>query len=98
MVSLVAKELIRDKEKARRRGVRRGSRLDIEVAVDESLVNAIVHGNRRDEARHVTLEIALDSGGLEIRGRDEGYRFDPASFPILSRSRAFAGRAVAGSC
>lgn len=57
------------------------SRLDIQVAVHESMVNAILHGNRGDEARRVTLEIALDQGGLEIRVRDQGQGFDPTSVP-----------------
>ena len=59
-------------------GFDEGSQLDIQVAVHESLINAIVHGNRRDEARHVTLEVALERDGLEIRVRDEGQGFDPA--------------------
>ncbi len=57
------------------------SQLDIQVAVLESLINAIVHGNRRDEARHVTLEVALERDGLEVRVRDEGQGFDPACVP-----------------
>jgi serine/threonine-protein kinase RsbW len=57
------------------------SRLDIQVAVHESIVNAILHGNRGDEARRVTLEFDLDQGGLEIRVRDQGQGFDPASVP-----------------
>ena len=54
------------------------SRLDTQVAVHESLVNAIVHGSRCDEARRVTLTIALGCGCLDIRVRDEGQGFDPA--------------------
>ena len=57
------------------------SRLDIQVAVHESLINAIVHGNRRDEVRRVRLEIALECDGLEVRVRDEGQGFDPACVP-----------------
>jgi serine/threonine-protein kinase RsbW len=57
------------------------SRQDIQVAVHESMVNAILHGNRGDEARRVTLEIDLDQGGLEIRVRDQGQGFDPTCVP-----------------
>jgi len=57
------------------------SRHDILAAVRESLVNAIVHGNRGDGARRVTLDLALDGGGLEIRVRDEGRGFDPNRLP-----------------
>jgi serine/threonine-protein kinase RsbW len=57
------------------------SRLDIQVAVHESMVNAIRHGNCGDETRRVTLEIDLDRGGLEVRVRDQGQGFDPTSVP-----------------
>ena len=57
------------------------ARLDIQLAVHEALINAIVHGNRREEARLVRLEIALDRGGLDIRVRDEGQGFDAACVP-----------------
>jgi serine/threonine-protein kinase RsbW len=57
------------------------SRLDIQVAVHESMVNAILHGNRGCEARRVTMEIDIDEAGLEIRVRDEGEGFDPTSVP-----------------
>ena len=57
------------------------SRLDIQVAVHESMVNAILHGNRGVESRRVTLEIEFDQGGLEIRVRDQGQGFDPESVP-----------------
>jgi serine/threonine-protein kinase RsbW len=53
----------------------------IQTAVHEAVVNAIVHANRENEARRVTLEIALDPGGLEVRVRDEGRGFDPARVP-----------------
>lgn len=52
------------------------------VAVRESLINAIKHGNRNDESKRVHVEFTSlddDSGpGLAIRVRDEGHGFDPA--------------------
>jgi serine/threonine-protein kinase RsbW len=66
---------------AEKGGFDEDSRLDILVAVHESMVNAIRHGNRGDEARRVTLEVDLGPGGLEIRVRDEGQGFDPTSVP-----------------
>ena len=62
-------------------GFEEDSRLDIQTAVHESLVNAIVHGNRLDETRRVTLEIDLDRDGLDISVRDEGQGFDPRRLP-----------------
>lgn len=54
---------------------------DIQIAVHEAVVNAIVHGNRWDETRRVTLELAVLPGRLDVRVRDEGLGFDPISVP-----------------
>lgn len=54
---------------------------DIRVAVDESVANAITHGNRLDEAKRVTLEFVLLRDGLEVRTHDEGAGFDPTAVP-----------------
>jgi serine/threonine-protein kinase RsbW len=62
-------------------GFDKDSRLDIQAAMHESMLNAILHGNRGDDARPVTLEIDLDRGGLEMRVRDEGPGFDPTRVP-----------------
>lgn len=47
------------------------------VALRESVVNAIKHGNRGDENRRVTVEFELHTGALEFRVQDEGTGFDP---------------------
>jgi len=62
-------------------GLDEDSRDDILTAVHEALVNAIVHGNKEEEDRHVTLQLALHPDQLEIRIRDEGRGFDPDSVP-----------------
>ena len=62
-------------------GLDEDSRDDILTAVHEALVNAIVHGNKEEEARHVTLRLALHPDRLEIRIQDEGRGFDPDSVP-----------------
>jgi serine/threonine-protein kinase RsbW len=50
------------------------------VAIRESIVNAIKHGNRHDETKRVFVEfetIVGDVPELIIRVRDEGEGFDP---------------------
>jgi serine/threonine-protein kinase RsbW len=51
------------------------------VAVRESVINAIKHGNQGDEHKHVHVEFTpLDvrrPSGIVIRVRDEGAGFDP---------------------
>jgi serine/threonine-protein kinase RsbW len=55
------------------------------VAVRESVINAIKHGNENDEQKRVHVEFTrLDHEtppGVAIRVRDEGPGFDPASIP-----------------
>jgi serine/threonine-protein kinase RsbW len=55
------------------------------VAVRESVINAIKHGNGGDERKQVHVEFTpLDGstpGGIAIRVRDEGPGFDPADLP-----------------
>lgn len=47
------------------------------VALRESVVNAIKHGNRGDETKRVAVEFVLHPGALEFRVQDEGPGFDP---------------------
>jgi serine/threonine-protein kinase RsbW len=53
------------------------------VAIRESVINAIKHGNRNDAAKHVFVDFERapsdDSPGLLIRVRDQGAGFDPES-------------------
>ena len=54
------------------------------VAVRESVINAIKHGNAHDERKHVHVEFTMldsDPPGLAISVRDEGTGFDPTSIP-----------------
>jgi serine/threonine-protein kinase RsbW len=55
------------------------------VAVRESVINAIKHGNNNDEQKRVFVEFTPlngePAGGIAIRVRDEGPGFDPAALP-----------------
>jgi serine/threonine-protein kinase RsbW len=54
------------------------------VAVRESVINAIKHGNRNDEQKRVFVEFTpfnADTRGISIRVRDEGSGFDPDCLP-----------------
>jgi serine/threonine-protein kinase RsbW len=54
------------------------------VAVRESVINAIKHGNANDEEKRVFVEftpLAAESPGIVIRVRDEGPGFDPDTLP-----------------
>jgi serine/threonine-protein kinase RsbW len=51
------------------------------VAVRESVVNAIKHGNRNDEARRVLVSFTMDPSALAVEVHDEGGGFDPEKVP-----------------
>ncbi|HXH24583.1 MAG TPA: ATP-binding protein [Vicinamibacterales bacterium] len=57
----------------------------IGVALRESVINAIKHGNRNDERKRVHVEFTplehSSPPGLAIRVRDEGSGFDPSTLP-----------------
>jgi serine/threonine-protein kinase RsbW len=46
------------------------------VAVRESVVNAIKHGNKLDESKRVCVQFMMHPGSLEVEVRDEGRGFD----------------------
>jgi serine/threonine-protein kinase RsbW len=47
------------------------------VAVRESVVNAIKHGNKLDETKRVGVSFVLSPSVLEVQVADEGRGFDP---------------------
>ena len=49
----------------------------IEMAVHESMINAIWHGNKNDSSKSVWLQFKIHRDRLEIRIRDQGNGFDP---------------------
>ena len=57
----------------------------VSVAVRESVINAIKHGNSCDEGKRVHVEFtpldAVAPPGIAIRVRDEGQGFDPDALP-----------------
>ena len=53
----------------------------IEMAVRESVTNAMVHGNQEDESKSVEVVFNCHDNELEIEVRDQGEGFDPANVP-----------------
>jgi serine/threonine-protein kinase RsbW len=53
----------------------------LSVAVRESVVNAMKHGNKLDEARRVLISFAMRPKELEVVIHDDGSGFDPDTVP-----------------
>lgn len=53
----------------------------IDMAIREAVTNAVLHGNRQDEAKTVEVKFIISSEGLEISVRDMGEGFDPEDVP-----------------
>lgn len=51
------------------------------LALSEAVTNAIVHGNKEDPSKTVSVIAWTDDGSLNIRVEDEGEGFDPDSLP-----------------
>ena len=53
----------------------------IEMALHESMINAIWHGNKNDASKSVWLRFEIYKDRLEIRVRDQGNGFNIAEVP-----------------
>jgi serine/threonine-protein kinase RsbW len=53
----------------------------IEMAVHESMINAIEHGNKNDASKLVWVRFQIFGDRLEIRVRDQGEGFDASILP-----------------
>ena len=65
----------------RERGVSETLVTDLAIATTELVNNAIVHGNKQDLSKIVTLSVLLTSTEVEIRVTDQGEIFDPEAIP-----------------
>jgi len=59
-----------------------GTEVEIEVALREALLNAVIHGNREDPSKHVYLRVCCRGDGeVSMAIRDEGAGFESGSVP-----------------
>ncbi len=53
----------------------------VHLALEESFINAITHGNKMDPAKEVKIEYSVSLDKVEISMMDEGDGFDPGAVP-----------------
>lgn len=67
---------------AREMGCASGKEGEIELAIQEALANAVVHGCNEDPEKQVRITVACEEDrGMIIMVRDPGSGFDPANVP-----------------
>jgi serine/threonine-protein kinase RsbW len=54
---------------------------NIMIAVTESVNNAIMHGNKNDRTKSVTLSLSLNNNVIHFKIKDEGRGFDFQNLP-----------------
>jgi len=54
---------------------------NIFLAVTEATTNAIIHANKCDTNKKVTIDASLENSKLIIKIKDEGEGFDPGNIP-----------------
>jgi serine/threonine-protein kinase RsbW len=74
-----ADELVQ--EVARKAGLQEEELHQISMAVRETVINAVVHGNRYSAHKKVHLQVSAAKGRLSVTVGDEGNGFDLASLP-----------------
>ena len=75
-----------------------GHEPDAELALQEALSNAVVHGNRMDKAKAMHIRCRCEAGkGASVVVSDQGQGFDPKAVPdpfAIEGLRAELGRGV----
>jgi len=64
-----------------RAGVNEEVTFGVDMAIREAVTNAVLHGNKQDEAKSVRVTVKNSPGWLEISIHDEGAGFNPAEVP-----------------
>ncbi len=60
-----------------RAGLDEQAAFGVDMAVREALANAVIHGNKLDENKFVTIGVTSSPDSLEIEVRDQGQGFNP---------------------
>lgn len=68
-------------EFARRAGLGEDFVGSIDLAVRESVANAVKHGNNLDDSKSVDITLEITAAGFEMQVRDYGEGFDLAEVP-----------------
>jgi serine/threonine-protein kinase RsbW len=68
-----------------RLGIAEDVAFGVDMAVREAVTNAVLHGNKLDDAKEVGLKLRNTSEVFEISVHDQGSGFDPNEVPDPTR-------------
>ena len=63
------------------RNVDKSHMFDIRLSVEEAIINAIEHGNKKDKNLIVDISFAIDDEKIELAVEDQGRGFDHTKMP-----------------
>ena len=68
-------------KKLRRCGLSKSDLADVAISVTEAVTNAVVHGNKNDLQKKVTVTLKIKEQDITVWVKDQGNGFDPESVP-----------------
>jgi serine/threonine-protein kinase RsbW len=69
------------------RGIDKSTIFDIRLSIEEAIINAIEHGNKKDESLKVTASFIIDEDKIEIAVEDEGEGFSHTALPDPTKDK-----------
>ena len=68
-------------KKLKRFGLSESDLADVAISVTEAVTNAVIHGNKNDLQKRVTITLEIKEPDITVWVKDQGNGFDPGSVP-----------------
>ncbi len=84
-------------QKLKSKGIKEDVLFDVRLCLEEAIINAIKHGNRKNKKKHVYISVKLSGRSIEITVRDEGKGFDYKNIPSPTKGKSLkrlSGRGI----
>lgn len=68
-------------KKLKKCGLSESDLADVAISVTEAVTNAVIHGNKNDLQKRVTIILEIKKPDITVWVKDQGNGFDPGSVP-----------------
>ncbi len=68
-------------EVLKRAGLSEDVAFAVDMAIREAVTNAVLHGNKQNQAKEVRVHLSTSSDAIELTVHDEGSGFNPEAVP-----------------